>query len=190
LCVVLLPRSQSGARRSGSVRHLLARVHEDAAKYPLVRRRCCQIPLSRSCRLISRSRQGTTGLNQWPLPWQCWFSLVAHCVRRRWHWWPRYDVMHEHGCVPISGKVCASVSLPRSLFGAEAWVHACRGFLGNGLVAAPSPWRLCPCDHLGVSCRQQGSTQSHALVKAWWRSLGSSSGSMAATSLLYWAPRS
>jgi hypothetical protein len=40
------------------------------------------------------------------------------------------------------------------------------GFLGTGLVAAPSPWRLCPCDHLGGSCRQQGSTQSHALVKS------------------------
>jgi hypothetical protein len=56
------PRSQSGARRSSSVRHLLVRVHEDAPKYPPVRSRCCQIPLSRSCRLISRSRQCTAGV--------------------------------------------------------------------------------------------------------------------------------
>jgi hypothetical protein len=57
-----VPRSQSGARRSSSVRHLLVCVHEDTAQCLPVRRRCCQIPLSRSCGLISRGRQGTTGI--------------------------------------------------------------------------------------------------------------------------------
>jgi hypothetical protein len=37
-------------------RHLLVGVHEDAAQYLLVRRRCCHIPLSRSCKWISPSR--------------------------------------------------------------------------------------------------------------------------------------
>jgi hypothetical protein len=39
------PRSQSGSRRSDNVRHLLVRVHEDAAQRLPVRRRCSQIQL-------------------------------------------------------------------------------------------------------------------------------------------------
>jgi hypothetical protein len=37
------PHSQSGARRSDSVLHLLLRVREDVAQCLHVRRRCCQI---------------------------------------------------------------------------------------------------------------------------------------------------
>jgi hypothetical protein len=47
------PRSQSGARRSDSVRHLLVCVHEGAVQCLPVRHRCCQIQLSRSYGVIS-----------------------------------------------------------------------------------------------------------------------------------------
>ena len=56
----MLPRSQSGARRSESVHHLLVRVHENTVQCLLVRRRCCQIQLSRSSGLITQ--QGRTGI--------------------------------------------------------------------------------------------------------------------------------
>jgi hypothetical protein len=53
-----IPRSQSGARRSDSVRHLLVRVQDDLVQCLRVRCRCCQIQLSRSCGLIKPSRYG------------------------------------------------------------------------------------------------------------------------------------
>jgi hypothetical protein len=82
-----VPRSRSGARRSGSVRHLLVRVHERAAQCLPVRRRCCQIQLSRSCGLISL------------------LSLMsAPCA-----------AVDEHCGVPASGAVCASAPLPQRL---------------------------------------------------------------------------